>query len=172
MPRHFTPEESKLEPAKRLMSCAEIESIRLVEGRFAYTPAHREDVKGRKGGALQISVDLSARGKLAHPRKLNVGIRFSLTGRKDSEKSKQLLIGAKFELIYTVPPGIEPSEGEIDAFANTNALLNVWPFWREFVHSSINRMGLPPLTLPLFRMAASSTEKRVRSRGARSSAES
>ena len=41
--------------------------------------------------------------------------------------------------------------GAIEAFANTDAVYHAWPYWREFVQSSMARMGLPPIMIPLFR---------------------
>ena len=34
-------------------------------------------------------------------------------------------------------------------FARVNLPVNTWPYFREFVHSMISRMGLPPVVLPL-----------------------
>ena len=33
-----------------------------------------------------------------------------------------------------------------------NVPFNSWGYWREFVQSSLSRLGYPPLTLPLFRV--------------------
>ncbi|MBM3322758.1 hypothetical protein FJY69_04715 [candidate division WOR-3 bacterium] len=35
-----------------------------------------------------------------------------------------------------------------DVFKRTSLPLNTWPYWREFVHSTFARMGLPPFILP------------------------
>lgn len=58
-----------------------------------------------------------------------------------------------FELKYALPEGFSASSDELAAFAETNGVFNAWPYFREFLQSSMARMGLPPLYLPLFRVA-------------------
>ena len=36
-------------------------------------------------------------------------------------------------------------------FASRNGIFNAWPFFREFVQSTVARMGMPPLMIPLFK---------------------
>ena len=35
------------------------------------------------------------------------------------------------------------------AFGKINGIFNIWPYWREYVQSSISRIGLPPVAIPL-----------------------
>lgn len=42
-------------------------------------------------------------------------------------------------------------------FAKINGLYNVWPFFRELVHSTTNRMGIPQMTLPALQMREDGT---------------
>ena len=56
---------------------------------------------------------------------------------------------ARFRLVYTVD---EPDAvAEIDAanFAHWNALFNAWPYWREYLSSTINRAQLPRFVAPV-----------------------
>jgi len=61
-------------------------------------------------------------------------------------------IMATYELIYLLSKDMKVSQEELNDFARLNAMFNVWPYWREFVQSTITRMNLPPLVLPLFRI--------------------
>lgn len=61
-------------------------------------------------------------------------------------------VECRFELLYRVPRGTNPSAEELHSFAATNAIMNVWPYFREFVHSISVRMGLPPIVIPVFRL--------------------
>jgi hypothetical protein len=61
-------------------------------------------------------------------------------------------VSAGTELTYAREPGVEIETADLDDFAAVNAPFNAWPFWREFVQSSLTRLGLPPLLLPLFRI--------------------
>jgi hypothetical protein len=45
-----------------------------------------------------------------------------------------------------------PSEKELRAFAEGNAIFSSWGFFREFVQSSIVRMGYPPPMVPFLRL--------------------
>lgn len=58
---------------------------------------------------------------------------------------------ATYELAYTVKKLDQFTDEEINAFGEVNGCYNAWPFWREYVYSTLARMGLSPLTLPVFR---------------------
>ena len=47
-----------------------------------------------------------------------------------------------------------PTEKELQNFCDINAVYNAWPYWREFVHSTMDRMGLPTMTMPLLKFRA------------------
>jgi preprotein translocase subunit SecB len=68
------------------------------------------------------------------------------------EESVLLDISARIEAVYSVSQDSSFSEYQLRFFAKANGMLNVWPYWRDFVQSSVTRAGLPPLTLPLFRV--------------------
>jgi hypothetical protein len=61
-------------------------------------------------------------------------------------------ISCDFLLNYEKKPDSELTEEDISNFCNTNALYNAWPFIREFVHSTCNRMEIPSITLPLLKI--------------------
>jgi hypothetical protein len=86
--------------------------------------------------------------------RLRVLVRYLVTGKTGlGEASTDLFrIMSTFELIYFLPDVIKPTPREITAFCRTNAMLNSWPYWREFVQNTSVRMNMPPLTLPLFRL--------------------
>lgn len=39
----------------------------------------------------------------------------------------------------------------IEEFAKKNAGFHVWPYWREFVQNTCNRLSLPEVVLPMYR---------------------
>jgi preprotein translocase subunit SecB len=63
-----------------------------------------------------------------------------------------LRIEARFVVTYQVRSDEGLNQSNYDAFAERNGIYNVWPYWREFVQSMTARMGLPPLTIPVFRV--------------------
>ncbi len=47
----------------------------------------------------------------------------------------------------------------LDAFALKNASVHVWPYWREFLSSQCQRMGLPKAVVPTVQFAANHAGK-------------
>ncbi len=91
-------------------------------------------------------------GRKIDEKNLVCSFNFSLNAKHESADSRPLEISLTLEAVYMIPTQMIPSTKQIKAFAATNGMLNVWPYWREFVQSLTNRAGLPPLTLPLFRV--------------------
>jgi preprotein translocase subunit SecB len=58
-------------------------------------------------------------------------------------------IDVTFSLTYSLTSLDEIDDEKVDAFGKMNAVYNAWPYVREFVQSTLARMGLPALTLPV-----------------------
>jgi preprotein translocase subunit SecB len=69
-----------------------------------------------------------------------------------SHDAAPVQIRAVYILRYRVPGEVTPSKRDLSLFAETNAVLNIWPYWRQLVHDMSVRMELPPILLPLFRV--------------------
>ncbi|MDN8688491.1 protein-export chaperone SecB, partial [Staphylococcus aureus] len=64
------------------------------------------------------------------------------------DASKELaIIEADYMAEYKLKKVI--SDEAVDAFCLKNTGHNVWPYWRELVSTTTQRLGLPNLTLPL-----------------------
>ena len=61
-------------------------------------------------------------------------------------------ISATFALRFTSERPLDDDTFEI--FWHVNLAVNTWPYWREFVQSSLARMGWPTLTVPLLKQNA------------------
>lgn len=59
---------------------------------------------------------------------------------------------ATIHIAYLPKDDAAISDEDLREFANVNVPFNAWGYWREFVHSSLARLQLPPQTLPLFRV--------------------
>jgi preprotein translocase subunit SecB len=82
-----------------------------------------------------------------------------------SNKTKRncdVVIEAEFVLVYAVDSLEGIKQKNLDVFGQTNGVFNAWPYWREFVQSITTRMGLPPLTLPAYRLAPPAPRKAVK----------
>lgn len=75
-----------------------------------------------------------------------------LTIMAQKTKMPAVSIRAIYELRYHVPEKLHVSASDLHEFAQTNGIFNAWPFFREFVQSSFERMHLPALTLPVYRL--------------------
>jgi hypothetical protein len=71
--------------------------------------------------------------------------------KSDPKTDAHLKIAASFTVVYRIP-GEAVDEAELKKFVELNALINVWPFWREFVDGSLARLRLPPFMVPLLRI--------------------
>lgn len=70
----------------------------------------------------------------------------------ETEKHKQVHVSARIEVRYESVPERETGTDEsITTFARMNGVQAAWPYFREYVHSSLARMGLPPFDLPLLK---------------------
>jgi preprotein translocase subunit SecB len=81
---------------------------------------------------------------------------FSFAGTPVDEnetKSEQQVVSIKAEylLVYSLPNKTDLSKEELENFCSINAMYNAWPYWREFIQTLSNKMGLPPMTLPLLK---------------------
>jgi hypothetical protein len=70
-----------------------------------------------------------------------------------------LSLQAAFDLLYELPKAKDFSAAALSHFANVNGVYNAWPYWRELVQSITVRMGLPPVVLPVFRIAPPGQEQ-------------
>lgn len=88
-------------------------------------------------------------------KKIIVDAIFNFELAHDTDKSKgspPVIIRAIFTLSYDVNDFDSLTESDLAAFGRMNGIYNAWPFWRELVYSTLSRMGMPPLTLPTYRV--------------------
>jgi preprotein translocase subunit SecB len=79
---------------------------------------------------------------------------------KPSEKRPPLLIEVVFGARYQLDGKHQVTDRDLEAFGRTVSMFHVWPYWREFVRDITARMGLPPLTVPIFRIPGVGTKKK------------
>lgn len=81
--------------------------------------------------------------------------------KKDDEEVTDPALSIKAEVvaIYLLGDAEMPSEEELHGWAVRNSLLHVWPYWREYCHSTQLRMGAPLSIMPLMHPRTSLTEK-------------
>jgi hypothetical protein len=81
-----------------------------------------------------------------------------LSAKSTPSQNALATVECAFDLAYWLSAEHRPKAEERDryfqAFANVNGIYNVWPYFRELVHSTVARMGLPPLIIPVYRVSA------------------
>lgn len=65
------------------------------------------------------------------------------------EDNKVAHIEAEFCAFYYVNTPEFPSFDEMTVWGQRNVMTHVWPYWREYCHSTLQRMGLPVTVIPL-----------------------
>jgi len=81
---------------------------------------------------------------------------FVINNKKDSPDFE---ISATFALTYTLEDLDDLSAENFQAFGHANGIYNAWPYWREFIQSMTARMGVPSLTIPVFRLSPPNNKK-------------
>lgn len=147
--------------AAKVVASVELRDIKLVEGRSLLSPAF---VKGGcRFPPKRWAVNLGQHGRFNIREKniLCTTIDFSFVAREQGNAKKQplMLIRATFLAEYEMASEFKPSKLELKSFLTANATFNCWPYWREYVQSTVARMNLPPPTLPFFRVRAQHPSK-------------
>jgi hypothetical protein len=100
-------------------------------------------------GALEPQITFDCKGALVAAAQLNVVCDYSFkvtTGGVEAASANVMYL-----LTYEIA-GDTPTERDIEAFAQVNGVYHSWPFLRQFLFDLTAKMGLPPLTLPVFRV--------------------
>lgn len=125
----------------------DLESIRFVDCHFSY-------VKRRDGADSEVRLGLAEQEVELEGNALHVSMLFEFLAPPpfDDELEKQVTIRARVSLEYTAKTDRgEVQREDAETFGRVNGIYNAWPYLREYVQSSLLRLGLPPFELPLLR---------------------
>ncbi|HYO65106.1 MAG TPA: hypothetical protein VEU33_03405 [Archangium sp.] len=106
----------------------------------------------REGQQLAVAVEPEVKTAQL-PDGFVVEARFTLKARAGSEAGHEFLemfyhVGAVYRLASALPP-VEV----LGAFAETNGMIHLWPYFRAYVQQTCAQLGLPPIILPPFRIS-------------------
>jgi hypothetical protein len=79
---------------------------------------------------------------------LSVSTRFSFRIIADKDKSEIIVLNCVMGAQYVLADGFQPSPEQLKAFKEGPAIFNCWPYFREYVQSTVVRMNYPPPTIP------------------------
>lgn len=125
----------------------ELVSIRFVDCHFSYS-------KRRDGVGDEVRLGFADLEVKLEDEALHVSMLFEFLAPApfEDEQDKQVMIRARVSIEYAAQPGRgQVQKEDAEAFARVNGIYNAWPYLREYVQSSLLRLGLPPFELPLLR---------------------
>jgi len=133
-----------------------LEDVRLVNSTCKQAP---EAVGGQK---KIMDVETTAKCFVGEDKKhLIVFAKFKFKGSNEDKPEDTIVsINAEFLLFYSLTSAEGIGKRGFNEFAKVNGVFNAWPYWREYVQSTIARMELPPLTLPVFRLIPADNKKK------------
>lgn len=143
-----TKEATKL--AVSLHQNAEMNSVRMAQAQ-----AYSSRPESSASAPISISFELKAQRSEVSGDDLLVDIFFRMVGIRGAGKHQSkpaINIECTFQLTYKLRPSFKPSQEQINAFQDGNAIFNVWPYCRQYLQDTIVQMGYPPITLPFLRV--------------------
>lgn len=72
---------------------------------------------------------------------------YELIGK--SVEHEVISISGSYVLKYHIGDSCKYNDENINRFIQQSVSLTIWPYFRELVNSSVSKMGLPPLIIPL-----------------------
>ena len=140
----------------------QLKDVRLINCKCDQTP---EATRGKKTFNINYSTEVEVDKKNGY---IIVIAKFHFEAFTESKAQKPvILIDASFLLAYKIENFEGLTQKGFEQFANLNGIYNAWPYWREFIQNTIVRMGLPSLSIPVFRIVEPSKEKTIKQKAAK-----
>jgi hypothetical protein len=141
---------------------AGIQNIRVISGN--YRRIADDDLLAKVGQSLQVEVFFKPSRIKVLDHRLYAEASFECKVVPDSKDAdlagacEVLKIECVLEAIYLLREDYSPSDLELNAFREGNAIFHCWPYFREFVQNSAVRMDFPPPPIPFLRVSLSSKQ--------------
>lgn len=136
---------------RELVQKVQLRDIFMRDTRATLTSPKEGEAQGE--GSLIVN-PIQTRTKRVNDTLLYCGVRFDIVTEDCPEFEFKVSIFAEYGIFYEIPADIVFSKQTAAVFARRNAVFNAWPFFRELVHTTVGRMGIPPIILPTFRLPA------------------
>jgi hypothetical protein len=130
----------------RVASCVEIKAVELVGAEFSRADAGPQSAVGDPPtpemgiGPPDWRLDRGS-GTLASV--------FTFLAHFPEREEAPYQLVASFRLLYEFDPTAEFSDEDAEQFVYWNVVFNAWPYWREYLSSTINRAGFPRFVAPV-----------------------
>lgn len=161
------PEANAIEAAKKSLTLREL----LVKELTVFVSDELSETLGETDAGMALRSGCIAHKRLVKKEgesqvvrfKYSCGLRLAnkevteVTKPNELEKEDLLLeITATYTVDYTMKEDL--SEEGLAEFGHINVGYHVWPFWRELLQSTCNRIGISPISLPFYRPPKAKTE--------------
>jgi hypothetical protein len=146
-------------PRDVLKSVSEVvPRVQIGEVRLDALASKRASVVPEPGSEVTLTTNHGAGYRLAGQTRLDARVRFSVkASAPDTPEAEFFTLTAVYYLMYESGSSLaDVAPDKLKAFIGVNAVHNAWPYWRELVQSTMTRMGLPPVTVPLLKLRAPS----------------
>jgi hypothetical protein len=131
-----------------------IQAVQLQDVRVVDVAANTTIRTPSEAGKVDLFVDCAARPKSRAGSELIVeAVLQARIGHRVAQGAPVVRIRTVFEVTYTLPEELVASEDELNAFAKLNGTFNAWPYARALIQTLSTSMNLPPITIPVFRVA-------------------
>lgn len=149
--------KNKVYPGLLVSDRVQLKDVRLISSKCDQTP---EATLGKKTYDIKYSTEVQVDRKSGY---IIVIAKFHFKAFAKSKAQKPVvIIEASFLLAYKIENFEGLTQKAFKQFANLNGIYNAWPYWREFVQNTIVRMGLPSLSIPVFRIVEPPKKETVR----------
>ncbi|MBL8878202.1 MAG: hypothetical protein JNG88_03690 [Phycisphaerales bacterium] len=128
----------------------EIKDVSLIEARVL-----RRDFSDNASYRVEIQRKARVLDRDSKSFRVVAELRFLAFQNHENSQTVGVEVSAVFSLRYAISDDPSLTDENFDAFAQSNGVFNAWPYFREFLQSSLVRVGLPPFTLPVLRFTNS-----------------
>ena len=146
MMRETDDQKRLLQQAGVVAKQVQVEDIRLVQ-----VAAQRNCESDMPPAVIETGFDVVSTWD-REANRIRVTVVFSLRAfdeGSDRPETPPLFVQVGFALSYLLTSDEGIDDDCVDAFGKMNGVYNAWPYIREFVQSTIARMSMPTLTLPV-----------------------
>jgi hypothetical protein len=118
-----------------------------VEADASFIAAH-----GAVADGAEVSLEIGGTGRVtAAPLRVECEMRMTWQAMVPGTEEILVQIHEQYLVTYDVHGSDPVGEDVLRAFTDNNAAFNVWPFFRQSLHATTLRMGIPAYTLPLLK---------------------
>src|ERR1041385_165173 len=141
-------DEKQFRAASEFSTHAELDRVTLVQA-----AVEKSTNIGSLSRPFEISFDYEPGVAAVKSGSANLQVRFDFRAA-DAAHNDAVTVKCTLEASYSLAKDYSPGSDVVHAFHSANAVFNSWPFFREYVQSTVLRMNMPAPPVPLMRLVA------------------